>query len=284
MNSAPDVERNVSVVIKTFERPGLLARLVRSIRRFYPAIPVLVVDDSAEPLHPIPAEVTSYWHLPFNTGLAQGRNFGLQHVETDFVVFADDDLVFTAATDLAKMLRVLRTTGFDVVSCVYLDYPPGGTGPPIVKWFEGTFEIVDGVALHRRGATHGYRDGYPIYGVVHNFFMATRSALGEDPWDARLKSNGAEHFDFFVTLKSRGVLCTRLRGVSVEHRPEYPAGYVAFRSDDQYSELFRNKHGIVAECSTMKNFNRRQLLEHRYLRARSYATSLPRRARRRVSR
>ena len=50
-----------------------------SIRRFYPRIPVLVVDDSASPLDPAPTEVTRYVHEPHNTlGLAGGRNFGLR--------------------------------------------------------------------------------------------------------------------------------------------------------------------------------------------------------------
>ena len=38
-----DVEREVTVVVKTFQRPDALRRLVASIRRYYPAIRILVV-------------------------------------------------------------------------------------------------------------------------------------------------------------------------------------------------------------------------------------------------
>ena len=48
------VERDITVVVKTFERPECLRRLVSSIRRFYPGIPVFVVDDSREALEPPP--------------------------------------------------------------------------------------------------------------------------------------------------------------------------------------------------------------------------------------
>ena len=42
-----DLERDVTVLVKTFERPEALRRLVTSIRRFYKRMPIVVVDDSA---------------------------------------------------------------------------------------------------------------------------------------------------------------------------------------------------------------------------------------------
>src|SRR5205823_5665748 len=57
-------EREVTVVVKTFQRPEALRRLVASIRRFYPDIGLFVVDDSEEPLEPVPPGITRYWHLP----------------------------------------------------------------------------------------------------------------------------------------------------------------------------------------------------------------------------
>ena len=40
------LDDRVTIVIKTFERPQILERLVVSIRVRYPSIPIIVVDDS----------------------------------------------------------------------------------------------------------------------------------------------------------------------------------------------------------------------------------------------
>ncbi len=266
-----DVEREVTLVIKTFERPTALGRLIESVRRFYPSMPVLVVDDSAQPLHPLPAGVTRYSHLPFNSGASFGRNFGLRQVETEYVLFADDDLVFGPKTDLCKMLRVLRKTAFDVVSCVWLELDPLTGAETGVKWFEGTTDVVDKVYIHRYGATRGYIDGFAVYDVVHDFFMADRERLGRDPWDPRLKI-GPEHPDFFLTLKQRGLLCTRLRSACVYHYPERPAHYMRFRDNTRpYFSIFRSKYGIERELFVTEKFGKTDLFIHRCRRLISYA-------------
>src|SRR5687767_3502717 len=50
--SAPKPEvslADVTAVVKTFERPRLLRRLLLSIRRMYPRLAIIVVDDSKRP-------------------------------------------------------------------------------------------------------------------------------------------------------------------------------------------------------------------------------------------
>jgi len=49
---------DLTVVVKTFQRPDALRRLLASIRRFAPSLPVYVVDDSEQPLEPLPEGVT----------------------------------------------------------------------------------------------------------------------------------------------------------------------------------------------------------------------------------
>ena len=120
-----DVERDVTVLVKTFERPDCLRRLVASIRRYYARIAIVVVDDLREPLEPAAAAGSRYFHLPFaTTGLAGGRNFGLRHVDTEYVLVSADDMVFGRETDLGKLLATLESTPFDVVSCGWMDHDP----------------------------------------------------------------------------------------------------------------------------------------------------------------
>ena len=242
--ASSDVERVLSIVVKTFERPNALRRLVKSIRRFYPAIPVLVVDDSAEPLDPPPEGVTRYWHHPYSSlGAAGGRNVGLRSVETPFVLFSDDDMVFERRTDIGRMVAAVEGTPFDVVSCVWLDFDPWKgicRGP---RRFEGTLDIEDGLLVHRLGATRGTRSGLPVFDIVHQFFVARVDRLGPDPWDAEL--NLSEHYELFLDLRERGLACTRLPDVVVQHRPELPLEYHSVRADTrEYVDRWLAKRGL----------------------------------------
>lgn len=226
-----DVERDVTVLVKTFERPDELRRLVRSIRRFYPRIGILVVDDSQQPLEPVPEGITRYLHLPFDSlGVSAGRNLGLREVRTPFVLFCDDDMVFGRRTDLARMLRTLVTTRFDVVSCRWMDHEPWHSLRRGYRRYEGTLEIEHGTLVHRLGATRGSLDGLPVFDIVHQFFLARTDTLGPDPWDVRFKVAG-EHVALFLSFKERGLVCTRLPDVVVYHYPALPPRYMRFRTN-----------------------------------------------------
>lgn len=262
-SSSADLERDVTIVVKTFERPNCLRRLVGSIRRFYPTIPVLVVDDSREPLEPVPEGITRYLHEPFDSlAVAGGRNFGLRRVETEYVLICDDDMVFGRRTDLRKMLRTLETTPFELVSCTCMDYRPGTSIREGIWCFEGTLDAADGVLVQRFGATRDTIDGLPVFDVVNNFFVARRETLGEDPWDARLKF-GQEHTDFFLTMKERGVLCTRLPDVVVQHRPERLPAYEARRDREFPTEIWHEKWGVERKARVGRTRRRADRFIHR---------------------
>jgi GT2 family glycosyltransferase len=250
-----NVERDATILVKTFQRPDALRRLVASIRRFYPDIPVYVVDDSEQPLEPVPEDITRYWHLPFDSlGVSAGRNFGLGRVETEYVVVCDDDMVFGRRTDLARMLRTLVTTRFDVVSCMWMDHEPWTSIRRGYRRYEGTLEIADGTLVHHLGATRGTVDGLPVFDIVHQFFVASAAVLGHAPWDPRLKVAG-EHVDFFLTLRERGLLSTRLPDVVVYHHPELPPSYHAFRQNTRPDvELLKETRGLEHLVTTGRLF------------------------------
>ena len=229
--SPADLERDVTVVAKTFERPDALRRLVSSIRRFYKRMPIVVVDDSAAPLDPVPDGV-EYIRLPFGSGVSAGRNAGLRAAETDLVLIADDDMVFTRRTSLERMVGVLSTTPFDVVSCRWFEYDPWRGIARGERRYEGTIDIDDGVYVHTIGASRGEAAGLPVYDITHQFFVLSRGRIGPDPWDERLKVD-VDHLDFFLSLRARGLLSTRLRDVWVDHRPALPPTYQPYREDTQ---------------------------------------------------
>jgi hypothetical protein len=266
-----NVERDLTILVKTFQRPEALRRLVASIRRFYPSIPVFVVDDSAEPFEPVPEGITRYWHLPFDSmGLSAGRNFGLRHVETDYVLLCDDDMVFGRRTDLHKMLATLTATRFDVVSCMWMDHDPWKSIRRGYRRYEGTLEIVDGALVHRLGATRGTVDGLPVFDIVHQFFVASMEMLGRDPYDGRLKI-GAEHLEFFLALEERGLLCTRLPDVVVYHYPELPPAYQSFRANTApYLRLLKETRGFERQVTAGRLFRPTDRLVYRLPSAAAY--------------
>jgi glycosyltransferase involved in cell wall biosynthesis len=259
-----ELERDVTIVVKSFERPESLRRLVASIRRFYPRIPVVVVDDSASPLEPIPIGVTHYFHLPYDSlGLAGGRNFGLRRVETPYVVICEDDMVFGRKTDLHKMLRVLDTTRFDIVSCRMMDHDPWRSIRLGRRRYEGTVEMIDGNLVRRLGVARDRIDGLPVFDLVPNFFMAPVERLGEEPWDERL--NFMEHVEFFIVMKERGLLCTSLPDVVVYHHPQLPPHYYDIRMNRKpYLDMWREERGFERKIFVGRWFTRRDRARYYY--------------------
>jgi GT2 family glycosyltransferase len=243
-----NVEQSVTVVVKTFQRPAALRRLLASIRRFYPEIPIVVVDDSEQPLAPVPPEVTRYEHFPFDSlGVSAGRNAAVHEVETEYTLICDDDMVFGRKTDLAKMLRALETTRFDLVSCMWMDHEPWRSIRRGHRRYEGTLDVADGTLFHRLGATRGTIDGLRVFDIVHQFFVTKTELLRENPWDERFKVAG-EHVAFFLALKERGLLCTRLPNVVVYHYPALPPGYHSFRANTASDvKLLRETRGFDRE-------------------------------------
>lgn len=238
-----DVERDVTIVVKTFERPDSVRRLLASVRRFYPRIPIVVVDDSASPLDPAPDGVKMVV-LPHLSGVSAGRNAGVEAAETDLVLISDDDMAFTRRTRLERMVQILTTTPFDVVSCRWFEYHAWRGVAWGERRYEGTIDIRDGAYIHRIGASRGRIEGLPVYDITHQFFVFSRERLGPRPWDDHLKVD-ADHLDFFLSLRARGLLSTRLPDVWVDHRQVLPPGYMEYRASTHEARSYlRAKWGF----------------------------------------
>ncbi|OBQ55180.1 glycosyltransferase family 2 protein [Halodesulfovibrio spirochaetisodalis] len=256
---------NVTIIVKAFERPDSLVALYQSIRKYYPKIPIVIVDDGKKPAPQHIFDVrTKYVRTEYNIGASAGRNLALSHVETTYIVLVDDDFVFTEKTKLERMLDVLETTNIDIVSGVMYDFGK------IRRRFAGCFDVVNGVFTLRPGETFGESAGHKLYHIVLNFFMARTETIRSVQWDPELKTG--EHKEFFIRTKKQGITCTVLDDVSIYHYPEQHGDYVAFRSAArEFEELAFKKHGIHKEriiepvsvrsvCNGVKNFLRKSSL------------------------
>jgi hypothetical protein len=199
------IAENLTAIIKTFERPKVLKRLLASLKRRYPELKIIVVDDSRQP---IKLEGVQVLELPYDSGISVGRNEGLKQVRTPYVLIADDDYVFYRHTDLDAILALMEQHAqIDIMGGEQIDLP----------WFKktdyrhgfyrsgfyhlGLWFSTSGPAKLSAGTSIG---DLTVRDKVPNFFIARTERLRLVSWDPALKKE--EHADFFA--RASGILIT----------------------------------------------------------------------------
>ena len=205
---APELD-DVTVVIKTFERPAKLQRLVNSIKRFYPDLVLVVVDDSGQPTR-LTGVATVV--LPYDSGVSAGRNAGLARVETNYVFILDDDYVFNRHTDVLDALKKLSSNpAIDILAGQEI-YLPLRHSPDYSK---GKLYPTERVPLIPQGTLI---DGLPVLKKVPNFYIGRTEKVRQVGCDDELKR--VDHADFFT--RAVGLLvCVQDVSFRVLHYPTY---------------------------------------------------------------
>lgn len=185
----------VTAIVKTFERPRELRRLLESLRRCFPTLPVIVADDGRSPGQYAGARTIA---LPFDSGVSAGRQAALAAVGTEYTWVLDDDFVLYRGTRLARALETLeREPRIDILGGPVIDLPLGlaqcGARSPIYP--------TPAQPVMPLGSLLG---GLPVRDKVPNFFLARTDRLRLVGWDPQLKR--LDHGDFFT--RARGVLVT----------------------------------------------------------------------------
>lgn len=206
------VEQKVTLSIKTFERPECVKRLIKSIRKYYPNIHIIVVDDSK---NPIPLKNVDHWIIPFYSGSSAGRNLGLSKVKTEYVVTLDDDFVFTTTTKLEEWVNILDNTTIDLVS-----------GNVDARRFEGLIDLSDRRCRLMHG-TRGEEYGLKLYDVVLQFWMGRTDVIQKvGGWDEEFKTQ--DHKIFFARHLGK-LKIAHYHKVFAHHNRMMPKGYVHYR-------------------------------------------------------
>jgi Glycosyl transferase family 2 len=189
--------REVTALVKTFERPKILRRLLASIERLYPTLTIIVVDDSRMPVR---LEDVKTITMPYDSGISAGRNEGLRHVATKYVLLLDDDVVFSRHTRLGPALALMeRYPEIDIMGGQLIELPfLKARGFP--EEADAIF-TTDARPVVPLGSSVG---GLTVCAKVPNFFLARRDRLALVPWDPQLKR--LEHSDFFT--RALGTLTT----------------------------------------------------------------------------
>ncbi len=225
---APDtsLDDQLTVLVKTFERPAIVERLVASIRARYPSLPIIVVDDSRVPR---PLSGVETITLPFDSGVSAGRQAGLDQVRTPFVLVVDDDFVFYRGTHLRPALeRLTQHPRIDILGGELIDLPYlRARRPPFGRVFPTPAQPLVPI-----GTTI---DGLLVCDKVANFYVARTERLRLVGWDPALKR--IDHADFFT--RALGILVTafdpELRCFHAQ--TPFDAAYMSYRTDDHADRM-----------------------------------------------
>lgn len=189
------VAENLTAVIKTFERPKVLKRLIASIKRHYPELKIIVVDDSRQPIEISGIQVIA---LPYNSGISIGRTEGLKAVRTRYALILDDDLVFYRNTKLDAALALMeQNPQIDIMGGEQINLPLFEK----LDYRRAPIFPTEASPIFPLGSQIG---GLPVYDKVANFFVARPERIQIVGWDPALKI--IEHADFFT--RAKGVLTT----------------------------------------------------------------------------
>lgn len=228
---------DVSILIKTLERPQQLIHLLYSIQKYKFKGPIIIADDSKFPykdriLSLFPHLNITYINLPFDTGTAEGRNIMLEQTQTDFFVLCDDDFIFEPRTRIPLMRKMLLENHLDILGGVFRQYNLKSRKERlkfnISKWFlkfnilipstsifeyHAGFDIAGNVCRMRKIS---YKEPFTLCDLTHNFFIARTDKIKSfQGWNPTLK--GGEHQNFFIRAKLNGLKVATTRQCGVVH-------------------------------------------------------------------
>ena len=236
----------LTFIVKAFERPDCLRRLLKSIGDVYPGANVIVLDDSKAAL--LPGDEASvlairhnlnftYLRTEYDIGLSAGRNRLVDVVKTSYAVLLDDDSVLNGSENILLLVTVLEAGRFDIAGgCVQSPkYGPGWSYS--LSHGDNRLTVAPDVACTPGELAHRPPDFNTAdvacwkVDFILNFFVGRVEALRSGvQWDPRLKLG--EHEDFFLRAQKRGLKVAMCRGITVlnDHSCDTSTVYASSRA------------------------------------------------------
>ncbi len=237
----------VTFLITSFERQGLLLNCVNSVRGKYPESPILVVDDSEKfelktKLNEIGADLIQ---MPFDSGVSAKRNLGFREAGTKFVMLLEDDYEFYEKSNIEDLKIILESDEKIDIAAGALAYD----NEPYLKKLGDNIEIDHTNKLFRTVSifnpkwhqAKGVRYHFAEY--FFNFFLARNSMPLK--WEETYKI-GIEHMDFCLKAKERGIRAVNVPTVITKHLHGFPSKkYYAYRTRHEYWKKFNKDTGYT---------------------------------------
>lgn len=238
--STVDLSR-LTAIVRTCERPKSVERLVRSVRKFYPELRLLVADDSRKPQ---PVDGADWVRLPADVGVGAARNAALARVRTPYFLLLEDNHELTRRTRLQRLLDLVAHSRCDIAAgdvfrCQRrLVLFTSRTPDPAHATFEFS---ADGLTLrpgHRVGA-----DQFFACDLAHNFFVArTDKVRAMGGWDPQLLVD--ERVEFFVRAQRFGLNVGVCPDVTISRWPDRRSASQPATSRD-FTALALTKMGVA---------------------------------------
>ncbi|XP_026569492.1 beta-1,4 N-acetylgalactosaminyltransferase 1 isoform X2 [Pseudonaja textilis] len=224
----------VTIATKTFLRYDKLRVLIDSIRKFYPTVTIIIADDSQDIEHVQGPHIEQYF-MPFGKGWFAGRNLAISQVTTKYVLWVDDDFIFTPRTKVEKLVDVLEKTSLDLV---------GGAVREIIGYTTTYRQQISvqpgnekGDCLRIRQGYHHVIEGFPdcvVTDGVINFFLARTEKVLQVGFDPRL--NRVAHLEFFID--GLGILHVgSCSNVVIDHASKIKIPWLKSVNEKQYSKF-----------------------------------------------
>lgn len=220
---AKEIDLDVTAIIKTFERPKLLLRLVNSLKKHYPNIPIIIADDSRTPSE---IEGTTLVRLPFDSGVSAGRAAALELVRTKYTWNFDDDFIVTSGTNAEMAIAGLnRNQQLDLIGGELLNMP-------MLTWCKvnenETFDTEDSQLIPSGTVIDEH---FEVRDKVSNFFIARTEKLREVGYKAELKR--LDHADFFTRARGKIVSAHCKKMYALHAQAPFDRNYHSFRDNYQ---------------------------------------------------
>jgi len=227
---------DITILIKTFKRPNAVSRLLDSISKYYPDIPIVIVDDgdSNGGYKTEKIKNVTWVKTNFDIGLAAGRNCGMLLIETPYTFTCDDDCIFTENTNLVKAKDMLVQNNLDILAI------DAGLS------YRGRFETIDNNTDHKTvkylTGSYSSNNGVEKYDIVANIFIAKTDSLKKYKWDDDLKMG--EHFAYFYQHLGK-ISVGYTSQISIRHEHISAPGYDEYRGRAyDFLKIYMKKAGI----------------------------------------
>jgi hypothetical protein len=245
----------LALAFATIERPQVVQRLILSVRKYFPELPIYVADQSrqVDAMSPFyAAHQVTLVRMPYDIGVTASRNRLAREVKEEYLILCDDDFIFGPRTSFAEAVKILEADAdIGVVGGRLFDFD--GETEAVRNWelfleYDAGQKILFSIPIYELAPKVRELGGirYYLCDAVMNFAVFRRSMLSAVQWDERFKSNG-EHEDFYLNLKVNtsfkvAYLPTM---VAYHHHPEVYQVYRArLRERNGGWKLFLEKWGL----------------------------------------
>lgn len=229
--------KDLTAIIISFFRPNYTIDCIKSLRKEYPKIKILVGENgemNSDIEHLVSVIGGRYIQLPFDSGVGGGRNRLISEVETKYVLVGDNDFLYDRHAKVDKLLKFLKSNKrFDVIGGRILEQNS-------VKNYQGNLEIQEDCIIYsavnenevkKKNRASGLR--YKKVDITFNYFVARVKDIIDLPWDEHIKV-AYEHSHWFINAKKVGKRIAFAPDAIVKHKHQ------SYLVDPKYSK-YRNR-------------------------------------------